>query len=100
MTTLTELQDLLAAHTVNELDDSDPWEVYVNSGGTHVKAAVPAIHPDPADAFAAASSLVDQILELGYKLTRSTISAKSTYQDSGTVAYRGYVDIGLQPTAS
>lgn len=101
MTTLTELQDLLAAHAVNDLGDIDAWEININSAVTRVSGATTAIHVNRDDAFAAAAGLVDQILELGYKLVRAqSISASSPqFPDSDAVTYRGVINIVLQPTA-
>lgn len=97
MTTLMELQDLLAAHTVD-----DDWVINVNSSVTRVTATDPAIHLDPAAAFAAASALVDRILALGYKLVyAATISAgpyHGDFDDSDAVAYRGVINVGLRAT--
>ena len=103
MTTLIELKDLLDAHAIID-GHKDAWEIKVNSEVTRVTAATPAIQMDPADAFADASSLVDQILALGYKLVfANTISASSNhqdrdYQESDAVTYRGVINIGLQPS--
>lgn len=98
MTTLTELQDLLTAHAVNDLGDIDAWEININSAVTRVKAASPAIQMNRDDAFADAASLVDQILELGYKLVRAqSISASSPqFPDSDAVTYRGFINIVLK----
>jgi len=98
MTTLMKLQDLLTAQAVTDIDAMDPWNITVNSKVIRVTAVDPAFHPDPADAFAAASSLVDQILALGYKLAfTNTISANSPYGDGDPITFRGTIDIGLQP---
>jgi hypothetical protein len=97
MTTLTELQDLLAAHTVD-----DDWMIQINSAVIRVVATDPVIHEDPAAAFAAASALVDRILALGYKLVyNATISAgprPNDFDDSDAVAYRGEINVGLRAT--
>jgi hypothetical protein len=99
MTTLMELQDLLAAHAVGDIGDMDTWGIKVNSLSTRVTAADPTAHVDPADAFAAASGLVNRILALGYKLVYvNTISAKSPFPDDDGVTYRGVIDLGLQPS--
>jgi hypothetical protein len=96
MTTLMELQDLLAAHT------ADDWVINVNSEVTRVTATDPAIHEDPAAAFSAASALVDRILALGYKLVyAATISAGprlNDFDDSDAVAYHGMINVGLRAT--
>jgi hypothetical protein len=100
MTTLNALQDLLAAYAVNDLGDVDGWEIKVNSEVTRVTAADPAVHVNPADAFAAASDLVDRILSLGYKpVFANTISAQSPpYQEDDAVTYRGVINLGLKPS--
>ena len=101
-TTLTELQDLLAAHAINDVSDIDAWEININPAVTRVTGATTAIHVNRDDAFAAATGLVDQILELGYKLVRAqSISATSPqFSDSDAVTYRGLINIVIQPSTS